>query len=165
MKSFSRKIAPLVVLGITACAPVATETATPVDTRPADEAAIRTAIDGWLAASQAKDIEAFASVYAADAVVMLEGAPDMNGLEAIRAGLGGLMQDPNFSLSFEPTQVVVARAGDLAYETGTYGLSMSDPEGNPASQQGHYVVVWRKEADGQWRIAQELLNADPAAGK
>jgi ketosteroid isomerase-like protein len=27
------------------------------------------------------------------------------------------------------------------------------------------IIVWRKEADGQWRVAQELLNADPAAGK
>jgi ketosteroid isomerase-like protein len=26
-------------------------------------------------------------------------------------------------------------------------------------------MVWRKEADGQWRVAQELLNADPATGK
>jgi ketosteroid isomerase-like protein len=27
------------------------------------------------------------------------------------------------------------------------------------------IIVWRKEADGQWRIAQELLHADPFAGK
>jgi ketosteroid isomerase-like protein len=26
------------------------------------------------------------------------------------------------------------------------------------------IIVWRKEADGRWRVAQELLNADPAAG-
>jgi ketosteroid isomerase-like protein len=23
------------------------------------------------------------------------------------------------------------------------------------------IIVWRKEADGQWRVAQELLNAEP----
>jgi ketosteroid isomerase-like protein len=25
-----------------------------------------------------------------------------------------------------------------------------------------FVIVWRKEADGQWRVAQEILNAAPA---
>jgi ketosteroid isomerase-like protein len=26
-------------------------------------------------------------------------------------------------------------------------------------------LVWRKEADGQWRVAQEQLNVEPTAGK
>jgi ketosteroid isomerase-like protein len=25
------------------------------------------------------------------------------------------------------------------------------------------IIVWRKEADGRWRIARELLNADPVS--
>jgi ketosteroid isomerase-like protein len=27
------------------------------------------------------------------------------------------------------------------------------------------IIVWRKEADGQWRIAQELLNPDLEVGR
>jgi len=131
------------------------------DSGQTDAAAIHARIESWLAAAQAKDAEEFASVYADDAVLMLEGAPDLTGREAIRAGIGGMMQDPNFSLWFEAAQVVVAQSGDLAYETGTYGLSVSDPEGNAVSQHGHYVVVWRKQSDGSWKVAIDAPVSDP----
>lgn len=127
----------------------------------ADEAAIRAALASWSAASEAKDAEAFASVYAPDAVLMLEGAPDLTGREAILAGITGMMQDPNFNLSFETEQVVVAKSGDLAYETGTYSLTVSDPEGNPASQHGNYVVVWQKQSDGGWKVVRDVPVSDP----
>jgi len=126
-----------------------------------DAAVIHAAIKDWAAASKAKDAERFASVYADDAVVMLEGAPDMTGIDAIREGIAGMMQDPNFSLWFEADNVVVSKSGDLAYETGTYGLSISDPDGNKVSQSGHYVVVWRKGADGKWKVVIDAPISDP----
>ncbi|MDX1569689.1 MAG: DUF4440 domain-containing protein [Xanthomonadales bacterium] len=71
------------------------------------------------------------------------------------------MQDPNFDLSFEADQVVVSKAGDMAYELGTYGLSLSDPDGNPMSQHGYYVVVWQKQADGSWKVVIDAPVSDP----
>ena len=146
-------------LAFTACAEQST--VEPPDTRAADEAVIRAAVKEWSAAAQAKDAESFARVYAEDAVLMLENAPDMRGMAAIREGIGGLMQDPNFDLSFEADNVVVARSGDLAYETGTYSLTMSDPEERPATQKGHYVVVWQKQTDGEWKVVLDAPVSDP----
>lgn len=57
--------------------------------------------------------------------------------------------------------VEVARSGDLAYETGSYSLTMSDPEGNAATQSGHYVVVWKKDAAGAWKVAVDVPASDP----
>jgi uncharacterized protein (TIGR02246 family) len=122
------------------------------DTRSSDEATIHTLVEEWSAASQAKDPARFTSVYAEDAVVMLEGSPDLQGLEAIRAGISGMMQDPNFALEFHADNIVAARSGDLAYETGTFQMTMSDPDGKPASQTGNYVVVWGKQSDGTWKV-------------
>ena len=136
----------------------------PPDTRAADEAALRAVIKDWSAAAQAKDAAKFVSVYAEDAVVMLEDAPDMRGAAAIREGIPAMMQDPNFSLSFAAETVVVARSGDLAYETGHYTMSMSGPDGKPAPENGHYVVVWRKQADGAWKVAVDTPVSDPPAG-
>lgn len=133
----------------------------PAGAGEADKATIHAKVKEWSAAAQAKNPDSFASVYAPNAVVMLEGAPDMRGVEAIRAGIGEMMQDPNFSLSFEADDVVVAEAGDMAYETGTYALTVSDPEGNPASQHGHYVVVWQKQADGSWKVMVDAPISDP----
>jgi len=134
----------------------------PPDTRAADEAALRTLIEQWSASAQAKDAAAFASYYADDAVVMLANAPDLSGGPAIREGIAGMMQDPAFALSFEADRVVVARAGDLAYETGTYALTMTGPDEKPAPEKGRYVVVWRKQPDGAWKVVVDAPVSDPS---
>jgi len=133
----------------------------PPDTRAADEAAIRAAVKEWSASAQAKDADKFTSVYAEDAVVMMEDAPDVSGKAAIGEAMTGMMQDPNFALSFEASKVVVARSGDLAYETGTYTMTMSDAKRKPATDRGQYVVVWQKQADGAWKVVIDAPVSDP----
>lgn len=155
----------LSVLAAVSCAqPAPAPPAAPVDTRPADEAAIRAAVKEWAAASQAKDVEKFVSFYADNAVVMMERAPDLTGKAAIHTGLQSMMQDPNFALSFETDSVVVARSGDLASEAGAYSMSMSDPKKKAATEKGHYIVVWQKQADGAWKVLRDVPVSDPAEG-
>jgi len=137
--------------------------AAPPDTRSADEAAIRAAVSEWSSAAQAKDAARFASFYADDAVLMMEGTADVRGKEAITKAATGMMQDPNFALSFQADRIVVARSGDIAYETGSYSLTMSDPAKNPATQRGNYVVVWQKQGDGTWKAAIDAPVSEPAA--
>lgn len=133
----------------------------PPDTRAADEAAIRAAIEQWVAAARAKDPAGFLKVYAEDAVVMMEDAPDLRGMEALRDGITGMMQDPHFALEFVVDKVVVARSGDLAYETGAYTMTMSDPEQKPVTEKGHYAVVWEKQPDGAWKVVVDVPVSDP----
>jgi uncharacterized protein (TIGR02246 family) len=159
MNTLSRSVALVGAVVLAGCAPQ--PAAEPPDTRAADEAAIHAAVKAWSAAAEAKDAETFASVYADDAVLMLEDAPDLSGLPALREGIGGMMQDPNFALSFAADKVVVARSGDIAYEVGTYSMTMSDPDGNPAPEKGSYVVVWQKGTDGQWKVVVDVPVSDP----
>jgi len=149
-------------MALAACAaPPAPAPSTPPDTRAADAAALRAIIKDWSAAAQAKDAAKFVSVYAEDAVVMMAGVPDIRGLAAIREGIPAMMQDPAFALSFEADTVEVARSGDLAYETGSYSMTMTGPDKKPASEKGHYVVVWRKGADGAWKVVVDAPVSDP----
>jgi uncharacterized protein (TIGR02246 family) len=161
MKTLSRHVTLWAALALAGCAAEAPPPVEPPDTRDADEAAIQAAVEEWSTAAQAKDAEKFASFYTEDAVLMMESAPDVHGITALREAMGGMMQDPHFSLSFAADNVVVARSGDLAYETGSYTLTLSDPEGNPSTQRGHYVDVWRKSADGTWRVAVDVPVSDP----
>ena len=46
-----------------------------------------------------------------------------------------------------------SRSGDLGYTWGTYTVG---PARNP-SQRGHYVRVWVRERNGQWKIAMDIL--------
>jgi uncharacterized protein (TIGR02246 family) len=159
MNTLSRSVALVGAVALAGCAPQ--PAAEPPDTRAADEAAIHAAVKAWSAAAEAKDAEAFVSVYAEDGALMLEDAPDVHGLADLQEGVSAMMQDPNFALSFAADKVVVARAGDIAYETGTYSMTMSDPDGNPAPEKGSYVAVWQKEADGQWKVILDVPVSDP----
>ena len=152
-----------VVLILAACTrTVAPVPAEPADTRAANEAAIRTTAKAWSAAAEAKDLEKFLSFYSDDAVLMLGAAPDYNGLPAIREAVTGMMQDPNFALSFQTTSVEVARSGDLARELCTWSLTMSDAKTKqPTTEKGNCLTVWRKVGD-QWKAAVDAPITDPS---
>lgn len=167
MKTLLRSIGSLAVMAILgACAQQqpAPQPVEPPDTRAADESAIRAAVKEWASAAAAKDADKFASFYAEDATLMLANAPDVKGKAAIREAAGGMMKDANFALSFEATAVQVARAGDLAYELGTYSMTTTNPKTKkPATEKGNYVVVWKKQADGTWKAAIDAPISDPAS--
>jgi uncharacterized protein (TIGR02246 family) len=163
MRSFARSSLVLAVVALAACAAQAPAPTPPPDTRAEDEATIRAAVQEWSASAQAKDPEKFASFYADDAVLMLEGMPDVHGSAGIQEAIGGMMQDPHFALSFEADSVTVARSSDLAVETGSYSMTISDAKKKPATQVGHYVVVWKKEADGGWKVWRDVPVSDPPA--
>jgi uncharacterized protein (TIGR02246 family) len=162
MSHLTRYAFPLAVLTLVGCMQQTPPPAPPPDTRAAEEAAIRAAVGEWGAAARAKDAAAFASFYADDAVLLLEASPDFTGRAAIGAMIGGMMQDPNFAMSFETSSVVVARSGDIAYERGSYGLTLSDANQQPAAQKGNYVMIWRKQADGIWKVAVDSPSSEPA---
>lgn len=148
-------------VALAGCAQPPAPTPTP-DTRAADEAALRSRIKDWAAAAQAKDAAKFVSFYTEDGVVMLANAPDMSGLPVLREGIAGMMQDPHFALAFEPKNVIVARSGELAYETGPYTMTMTGPDKKPVTEKGQYVAVWRKQADGTWKVAVDAPLSDPS---
>jgi uncharacterized protein (TIGR02246 family) len=132
----------------------------PLDTRPADQEAIRAASRAWSQAAMAKDLAKSVSYYAEDAQMFPPHAPLVTGADAIRATWAGLLAAPGPGLSFESTKVEASRAGDLAYETGVYTFTTLDTRGRPNIEKGKYVVVWKKQADGSWKAVADIWNPD-----
>lgn len=64
-------------------------------------------------------------------------------------------------LTWQPAKTDVAISGDLGYTYGTYELKTVG-EGK-ASESGNYMRIWRKQANGKWRIVLDLLNPIPRA--
>jgi uncharacterized protein (TIGR02246 family) len=148
------RMCPMMALLFAACSSTPTPPAQPaaaVDTRAADEAAIRAADAAWTKAAEAKDIAGTTAPYADNAVLMAPGSPIGTGKDAITKGWTGMMADKNFALSFGPTKVEVSKGGDMAYELGDYSLTLSDKKGKPQTSKAKYVVVWGKQADGSWK--------------
>jgi uncharacterized protein (TIGR02246 family) len=124
-----------------------------------DEQAIRDIDSMWSNAAGAKDLDRTVSVYADDASMLPPNAPIATGKGAIRAAWSQLMALPGFSLSFAPSNVVVSKSRDLAYEIGTFQLTVNDAQGKPATSIGKFVVAWQKR-DGQWKVVADIFNDD-----
>jgi uncharacterized protein (TIGR02246 family) len=125
----------------------------------ADEQAIRDIDTAWSKAAGAKDLDKTVSVYADDASMLPPNAPIANGKDAIRAAWSQLMALPGFSLSFVPSKVTVSKSRDIAYEIGTFQLTVNDAQGKPAASIGKFVVVWERRG-GQWKAVADIFNDD-----
>lgn len=130
------------------------------DTRAADEAALRQADIAWAKVATAGQMEEMLGYFLDDAVVLVPNEPMAVGKEAIHTMVGGMFATPGFAIKWQPTKVEVARSGDLGYTLGTAEMSMNDPEGNPMVDRGKYVTVWKKQADGSWKVAVDMYNSD-----
>lgn len=106
-------------------------------------------------AASVKDMDKFMSYYASDASIYPAGMPLAQGSAAIREALTKMSSAPGFSLEFGPTKADVGASGDIGYTTGTYQASM-----NGATEKGKYVEVWKKQSDGQWKVREDIFNAD-----
>ncbi len=143
-----------VLLLLSSCGP-----ATPPDTRAADEKAIRDQDAQWAKAAADKDLDATIGYYSDDASLLPPNAPIATGNHAIRAVWAPLLA-PDASVSWKPTTVDVARSGDLGYVIGVYQLSMKNPQGKAMTDNGKLVEVWKKQADGKWKVVADIFNSD-----
>ena len=126
----------------------------------ADQAAIRNADAEWSKVAGAKNVDEFVAVFTENASALPPNTPILTGREAIRKWMSELMANPGFSVSWQANTVEVSRAGDLGYTVGTYEFALHDAEGNPISDRGKYVTVWKKQADGKWKVVADIFNSD-----
>jgi quercetin dioxygenase-like cupin family protein len=84
--------------------------------------------------------------------------PVATGSGAIREGTAKMVSSPGFSLQFAPSKAEVSESGDVGYTTGTYQATM-----NGAPEKGKYVTIWKKQPDGNWKVKEDIFNADSTA--
>jgi len=118
-----------------------------------ERAALMTLDREWSAS--VKDMDKFMSYYAPDASVYAPGTPVVTGAGPIRDAMTKMSSAPGFALEFTPTRADVSASGDVGYTTGTYQANMA---GTP--EKGKYVTVWKKQSDSQWKVMEDIFNAD-----
>jgi uncharacterized protein (TIGR02246 family) len=131
------------------------------DQRVFNEAEIRAAERALEQALQSPDPTAWVFSYTEDAVFVAPGAPAVQGRAALLQMAKAMK--PLSSVSIQPMRT--EGSGGLATVYGHASWVNGRPPETGSVSKMRLIIVWRKEADGQWRVAQELLNADPAAGK
>jgi len=125
-----------------------------------DEQTIRDLDTEWSRAAENKDADKFLTFYSETGSAMPFNAPIVTGINKIRELWTGLMAKPGFSLHFGPTRIEVAASKDLAYDLGTFELKLNDEAGKPIVIPGKYLVVWKKQSDGQWKAEADIFNTD-----
>ncbi len=127
--------------------------------RSVDEAAIRAASREWSDAEAAKDLEKCVSFYAEGGERFATGSPLIVGRDALRKEWAKYLSAPG-SFHWTTSKVEVARAGDLAYETGVFLIKTVDKNQQPAIINGKYVLVWKKQSNGKWKVVADIDNPD-----
>jgi ketosteroid isomerase-like protein len=118
--------------------------------RDFDKATAETGVEGWV------------SHFAEDGQMFPAGAEIVSGRQAIREAMAPAFGNPEFSLRWKPLGADVSRAGDLGYTYGTYVAKGAGPQGQTVERHGKYVSIWKKHADGSWKVVVDIGNSSPA---
>lgn len=118
-----------------------------------------------LEARFAKDVaehggKAFAEWFAEDGVVLGNGQAPVIGRVAIAKSSTWLAKD--YQLTWTPTDAALSPSGDMGYTWGSFEGHSKDANGNPVTTNGRYMTIWRKEADGQWKVVLDAGANEPA---
>jgi len=103
------------------------------------------------------DAAAIAAAYTEDATLL---PPNSDMIQ----GMAGIMEFWNAAIQMGVTDaalttVDVMGADGLAYEIGKYAMTIQ-PEGQePVEDMGKYVVVWKLQADGSWKLHVDIWNS------
>jgi ketosteroid isomerase-like protein len=108
----------------------------------------------------AKGGAAFADWFAPDGVLLGNGQQPLIGLVAIEKSVN--WAPGAYQLTWTPTDAVLSPAGDMGYTWGHFEGHSKDANGNPVVTTGRYMTIWRKQADGNWKVVLDAGANEPA---
>ena len=122
----------------------------------ADSAAILSVNDRLRAAGKANNWDGWLAEMTPDAVFMPPNAGMLSGKPAID---GYLKAYPKLT-AFDFTVAEVIGRADVAETRGTFTLSTAAGAAGPAmSDEGKYMSVFMKQADGSWKLVRDIWNS------
>ena len=103
----------------------------------------------------------FASWFAEDGVALGNGQLPVIGRVAIEKSANWLPQA--YQLTWTPTDAQMGPSGDMGYTWGHFEGRSKDAASNPVLTSGRYMTIWRKQADGSWKVVLDAGANEPAA--
>jgi uncharacterized protein (TIGR02246 family) len=123
---------------------------------PKLERAVRKANEEWVAAVKSGDAATIAAPYADDAVFILADGTCVRGRAEIEKMYRAGFERAGVASSARIVSKRLVVDGDLAYESG-YGEVGRMKEGKSATSGGRYLTVWRRTAEGEWKIIRNVV--------
>ncbi len=128
-----------------------------------DEAAILEFNQRYLKAINDGDSATLASLTTPEHIMIMPGRPPLVGKEANDAANARAAQMYKFQEAWAPEETFVS--GDLAYQRGTFTVAATPKAGGATrNTRGTFLRIYKRQADGSWRMVRDMFNSDaPAA--
>jgi uncharacterized protein (TIGR02246 family) len=109
----------------------------------------------WAKNLHAKQVDQLATLYAPDAVYLKPSGARVTGRPAIRDVCKKIMDNFTTNITFQ--SLASDHSGDLAYDSGEYRESLVKlSDKTEADVQGNYVMIFKRQPDGAWLIAEQM---------
>lgn len=117
----------------------------------------------WVQDLRTKQLEPILKFYAPDASFLQPNGDRLTGSAAIRNLFQTIMATFNSDLTLHSRSLEVS--GELAYDSGDFEESLTTiSTGAKINSKGSYIIIYKRQADGSWRIAQQVWTGIPPAG-
>ena len=122
----------------------------------AAEAAVGAADAAWEKAYSAKSLDKAVAFFDDKASLLWPNMPVVTGKAAVRDAVAKDFAAGN--LTWHSNEA--GASGDLAYTSGTYRSAFKDALGKASVDKGKYLTIWKKQADGSWKVLFDTFNSD-----
>lgn len=146
-------VACVLVVSVAACS-----TPPPAANLPEDIAKINALRAAFVDSYGKSDVEALVKLYTADAVMMGNHQPTQVGRDAMVKGLTEQFATMNAKVELTPEETWAM--GDHGFDRGTYKVTLTPKAGGaPIIDEGRYLVLLAKGADGNWLVSRDMENS------
>ena len=114
----------------------------------------------WTDLWNAKDAAGLSMSYTEDGMRLPPDGSRVQGREALQEMFKEEFDSGQTNRRLEPTEV--GHDGDLAWVVGDFSVDSPTEGGAVVTATGNYTAVYRKEADGVWRIVVATWNEAPS---
>jgi ketosteroid isomerase-like protein len=161
MKQTTAAIACVAIVTIALLAGCATTNST-ARTQAADEAAIAEFNARYLKSINDGDIATLSSLTTDGHIMLAPNRPPTVGKKANDEANGRVFQMFDIDETWTPLETVIS--GDLAYQRGTFTVAATPKAGGDTTHtSGNFLRIYRRQADGSWRMVRDMFNSDQPA--
>jgi uncharacterized protein (TIGR02246 family) len=114
-------------------------------------AEVKAADAAWAEAAASKSVERMLEFYDEEGVLIVQDGTVISGREGLRAAWTAFFGTPGIELSWQAQVVRGSKSHDLAFSYGSWEIEQG-PSGQKTKRTGTYVFVWKRQADGNWKV-------------
>jgi ketosteroid isomerase-like protein len=117
----------------------------------------------WIQDLRTKQLEPILKFYAPDAVFLQPTGERITGSAAIRTLFQTIMAAFNSDLTLHSQNLEAS--GDLAYDSGDFRETLTNTAtGAKIASNGSYLIIFKRQPDGNWQIVQQVFTGIPPPG-